>query len=133
MKFKTEKQHNEFFNPLLDKRLRVITYAIDGFSRQHYSIEAWVTEVFRSPEDNTVLYTSRGFTEVPLSTHSFWRAIDLRTFIYTEEQLDKLAAFINESFEYTGMKQSALVHKVGDGVKHFHIQVDVDGETIIRK
>lgn len=132
MWYKSDKQELDWLNPNLDKRLRTIIYAIDGYSQQHFNKEVIITDIHREREEQIKIYNDRGITEnIPRSVHEFWRGVDLRSRIYNKNELRRLCKFINTSFKYTGNKKSAILHKIGDGRFHFHIQVDSDGETIL--
>lgn len=118
---------------MLDWRVRTIVYAIEGYVQSHYGIGVTITEVCRSEQENKELYERKGIKLASTSVHSFWRAVDIRSWDFEPEQLREICQFINRSFEYTGERKTAIVHKVGDGAFHFHIQVDVDGETILSR
>ncbi len=130
MKFKTGRQRREFDDVLLDSRLRVMAYALDGFSRRSFSKEILVTDVFRTGSEQRRYYKG---VDVPVSVHQHWRGVDLRSWLFTLEEQRVLCRFINGSFVYSGGRKSAVAHRVGDGAWHFHLQVDWDGETVLKK
>lgn len=133
MEFKSVRQKIEFFDEKLDNRLKTIIYAIDGYSVYHFRKSFIITDVHRQREETIKIYNSRGiFDKIPTSVHEYWRGVDGRASIYTTKELRQLCKFINHSFEYTGKHKSAIVHKIGDGAFHFHIQTDSDGETILK-
>ena len=112
---------------LLDKRLQVIGYAIDGYCRHNFGIEITVTSVYR--EDSP--------------THSRYCALDVRVkpdegeALFTDAQIIELKQF-SEIIVYDTdrpTKPTIYVHpnKSGKG-KHIHIQVfPGKSETILVK
>ena len=55
------------------------------------------------------------------TVHSFWRGTDLRSLIYTAEEIGVMKDMINRQFVYGRGKQVAVYHDVGAGA-HFHLQ-----------
>ena len=136
MLFKTDKQEIDWINSKLDPRLRTIIYAADGFSRQHFGKEVVITDIHRLRDEQIQIYNDRGILNInnsPISVHEVWRGIDLRSSIYDITERRRLIDFLDKRFEYTCDKKTAIIHKIGDGRFHFHIQVDMDGETILRR
>lgn len=134
IKFKTKRQEEDWREGHIDNRLLIIAYAVYGFVSCHYGINITITDIFRTRHEQIAIYKTRGITDealIPTSTHEVWRAIDLRSSVFTKKQLEAIRDFINESFSYVGEKKVALLHKIGKGVYHFHLQVDPTRQTII--
>ena len=102
----------------LDPRVRAITLLAAWYSWEKFKKVAVVTHILRSREEQIRFY--KGDKE-KRSTHEFRRAVDLRSSIYTEEEITELVDYLNKSFPRTRFK-TVLYHSVGLGW-HFHIQV----------
>lgn len=114
MKFKYPELETEFV--LLDKRLQVVGYAIDGYCRHNFGIEIMVVSVYRKYSE----------------THGKWCAFDMRIEpdggvpVFTDTQLIELKNFTS-TIKYDlkrPTKPTLYIHanRSGKG-KHIHCQV----------
>lgn len=56
--------------------------------------------------------------------HGLWRAVDIRSFIFTKEEIIKILRFVNSKYVYDPRRlklKVAIFHNVGLG-PHFHFQ-----------
>jgi len=84
-----------------------------------------ITMIYRTQEEQDDIYAfSEKYKLKPWkSPHQFWHSIDLRVFVYTEEEVKKVEAYLNDKYnEDNYYKWTAKNHKVGNGADHFHIQ-----------
>lgn len=127
MKFKTQKQENEFtgltqFNP----KLSMVLLLLNQYTEIEFGRPITVTDLFRSQEDHDLLYANTTPDKRPKSSpHMFWKAADLRAKDFTEAQIKKLLVFVN-CFTYTSGqgRPVGIYHAITGNVHHFHIQCD---------
>ena len=134
MKFKDLRQADEFYSDSIDNRLIVVLYSLDGYSRTELGVELYINDILRTRSEQIDIYQKRGvdISDIPHSVHEYGRGADLRYWIYDEEQAEELCGWCNEKFIYNGAHDTCIIHQVGDGVTHMHIQVDISNELIIR-
>ena len=109
---------DQWRSPLLDNRLRFIVYALAGFIQNEYSKTITITSIYREGDPGT---------------HGCWRAVDIRTWNYSDDEIADIINFINKSLPYGyGAYKTSLYHNVGQG-EHIHIQVSRDDYTKIIK
>lgn len=120
--FKDKSVEAEFNQlPVHNKRMRDLLTALEVFVRLELKKEVMLTEVYRDPTTNA----AQG--GIPNSPHMVWNAVDLRSWIYTEEEIQKILNFLN-CFTYRSPKKTAVYHAVPGGAFHFHIQCLKEGE-----
>jgi len=120
MKFKTDREKQEW-GQLFEKNSMLYSIILDvaSFSIREFGIMPMVTEIQRTAEENEAIYGYRKMT-----VHMFWRGLDLRSWIYTEDQVKKIEEYINDKYFYDFRrpgKKVCLAHNVGAGM-HFHFQ-----------
>jgi hypothetical protein len=114
----------------MDKRLRVILYALAGYAFDKFQKFLIITDIFRTEEERKEIYKDNQAMAEKVGVHEVWRAADIRTHNFTSFEVTDLVGWLNEHFEYTGGKPTALAHDVAG--YHLHLQVDGDGLTQIR-
>jgi len=117
--FKTYRQAQEWNDPDLDPRLRAILLAVADHVQRNYDKPLVITSIWRSHEEQISIY---GVGTTKRSPHQFWRAIDIRTWIYEHDEVMGIIAFLNKWWPRQDGKPLALYHDVGRGA-HLHIQV----------
>ena len=119
MKFKTDKIEGEFFK--IQPKLRLMLAEADWFLWKRKG-EAFVTSLFREPEEQRALYQA-GQASSTQSVHMYGRGADLRV-TEPEKDIEDLANYLNEKYPYDPGRpkfSTALIH---EGTrKHLHIQV----------
>ena len=95
-----------------------------------YGKDVILTMIFRTQEEQDNLY--KGITnsknikydEYPWkSPHQFWHAIDIRSRVYNEDEIEEIVRYLNNKYNATiYYGKTAVVHEVGDYGMHFHIQ-----------
>lgn len=100
------------------------------FVHDEFQKDVVLTMILRTQAEQDEIYggtvnsAGRSYDEKPWrSPHQFWHAMDLRSWIYTEEELQKMVDWINRWGKEHGnyYKWTAKVHDVGKGM-HFHVQ-----------
>jgi hypothetical protein len=127
--FKTQRQAVEWHDERLDKRLRIILYALAGYVFDKFQKFLVITEIFRTSDEQKEIYKGQPKMAGVVSVHEVWRGADVRTHNFTSAEVMDLLGFLNDNFEYDG-KSTAIDHDVQG--YHIHIQVDSDGVTKIR-
>ena len=85
-----------------------------------------VTSIYRSEAEHRALCARLGVAPYA-SVHTYWRGVDLRSWIYSDDEIRQLLEIINSRFDYGRSKSVAICHDVGAG-RHFHIQApEADG------
>lgn len=79
-----------------------------------------VTGIIRTHAEQMALCRSLGVDYYD-TVHTLHRGVDLRSLIYTGDEIDILKEMTNKQFVYGRGKQVAVFHDVGAG-PHFHIQ-----------
>lgn len=79
-----------------------------------------VTSILRTKQEQAELCEKLG---VPYydTVHTLWRGVDLRSRIYTPDEIEVLRSMTNKAFRYGRGKDVAVFHDVGAG-PHFHLQ-----------
>lgn len=84
-----------------------------------------ITMINRTQEEQDELYkdSEKYKAKKFYSPHQFGHAADLRSSIYSKEEIDKIVKYVNDKYNATNFyKPSALYHEVGNNGLHFHIQ-----------
>jgi len=119
--FKTTRQEQEWEEAVAGEKriIPVVLYAAE-LSLRLFGKQVVVTGILRTDQEHRALLKRLGIDYYP-TVHSFWRGVDLRSWIYTPDERDMLVAAINRRFDYGRGKRCALYHDIGAG-GHFHLQ-----------
>ena len=131
IQFKHEGKEYEFDQ--IDGRLRFVLFAAAGYMYNKHRKILVITELKRSQEMQDLYYKDNpDYRKKPWqSVHQYGRGADISVLNLTKEEYMDLEYFINSHVIYDGIRVSALVHDVGQGI-HFHIQVNYTGITEIK-
>jgi len=111
------KKHNK---PLYDLIIDLYKWIDKEFSK-----DTIITMIYRNSSEQDATYSfSDKYKKKPWkSPHQFWQACDLRVWIYTDEEIDKIVKYLNNKYNNSNYyRWTAKDHKVGSGASHFHIQ-----------
>lgn len=122
IQFKSERLQQEWSSPELDVRLRAIILALAEHIDRNYGKPLVITSIFRSDTEQKNIY---GADTEKVSPHQYWRAIDIRTWIYEQDEVTGILAFLNKWWPRGDRYPLAIYHDVGRGA-HIHIQVPPD-------
>ena len=108
MQFKTKELRYQWYGGVLQPKLRSLLKAVDAYSRFHFGKQILVTSLVRKNNKHSVHYWGRG--------------ADIRSWIYTQSEIQDLLRFVIENFPYEGARyESAMYHSAGSGF-HIHLQ-----------
>ena len=123
---KTLKERN---NPLFELIVDLADWIDSEFNKNTV-----ITMIYRTDSEQNAIYKgtfrgSRSYDENPWkSPHQVWTAIDIRSRIYTEEEIQKIKNYLNTKHNSTNYyKTTAMYHEVTNSSgqslgKHFHLQ-----------
>lgn len=123
IQFKTPRQTSDF-GALQTKnpKLAQIANALSIFVSVNYGKDIVVTDVFRTKEEFDSLYAATPVERRPTdSPHCHYNAFDLRSSIYTSDEVDRIVSFLN-LFNNPSGRPVCLYHKIAGGTTHFHVQ-----------
>lgn len=108
-------------NPKLANMLDIA----DCYITLEFNKEMVVTEVYRSEDEYKKLYAP-DLSKMPAHRpHSKYEAVDLRSSVFTDLEIQKLLTFLHLFTSYGGQKTSAIYHQIAGGVFHFHVQHEI--------
>lgn len=126
MLYKTLRERNESEELLIQNpRLFELLHCLNIFVELEMGKTIMVTSIYRSQEEQDSLYK-----EVPLekrpkrSPHQDWKAVDLRSKDFTDQEIKRIVAFCNQFKYQNGTRVTALYHTIAGNVNHLHIQYE---------
>lgn len=127
LQFKTKRIESEYNElPVHNAKLKTLLDLAVQFVQLEFGKDVVVTEIYRSPEEYKALYAADP-TRIPKSPpHTAWQAFDLRSSIYTADEIERLLQFFKCFRFYKGMRSVALYHKIAGNAFHFHVQYGKD-------
>lgn len=116
IQFKDVSVQGEYYLlPIHNRRLAELLNALHSFVSLELKKDIMITEIYRDPAQNA----AQG--GIPNSPHMTWEAVDIRSWIYTDTEIQRILGFLN-AFTFRNGKQVAVYHAVKNGAPHFHIQ-----------
>lgn len=88
----------------------------------NFNKDLTITEIFRTPQENSNLYTNSVEPPPGSRPHTTWNAVDLRSSTFTPGEIQQLLTFLNQYKVFEGKKKCAAHHKIKENVFHFHVQ-----------
>lgn len=85
-----------------------------------------ITMIYRTQEEQDNLYKNDPKYAVRKfkSPHQFWHSVDLRSRIFTDEEIRKIESYINQKYNPINYYNwTAKNHRIIGNVDHFHIQL----------
>lgn len=128
IQFKTDRQKEEWFQ-LQSKNYKLyrLVKALNEFTELEFNKDILLTEVFRTQAEFDSLYTQTPIEQRPkTSPHLNWGAVDLRSSIYSDREIQRLLSFLNVFTYFGGQRKVALYHTIAGNTMHFHIQYGLD-------
>ena len=124
VEYKTPRLRDEFIE-LHDKN-RDLFNLIDALSvwvKSTFDKDITVTSIFRTEAENGALYANTPVDQRPKGKpHCFWKAVDLRSYDFEKDELDKIVSWINTNYKNPNGRVTSFVHEVAGNTYHFHIQ-----------
>lgn len=106
--------------PVHNKRLYDIVQLTQAYSLLAFGKSIMITEINRTPEENTALYPAGA--EPAHRPHTKWEAVDLRSWVFTDGEIQKLLSMLNTITVYKGQRKCGVYHAITNGAFHLHIQ-----------
>jgi hypothetical protein len=117
------------FDELVEKNLELAQLIGDltRFTQEQYGKDVVITMIDRTDAEQDEIYKNDAKYKVKKfrSPHQgLWQAVDLRTSIYTAEEITEIELYLNTKYNPTNyFKWTARNHVVGSGAMHFHVQL----------
>ncbi len=126
IEFKSDRVLQEWDSPYLSQKLKNIILILATYSWYIFEKKIIITSIFRTQEEQDKYYsTNENYKKKPWkSVHQLWRGVDLRSYIYTDVEIQSLLKITN-TIPYDlnrPNKKTAIYHNVGVG-DHLHIQI----------
>jgi len=100
--------------------LRELIVDVSEYVFSEYKKNITITMIYRTQAEQEGIY---GVGYAKKSPHQFWQAIDLRSKVFTTEEIDDIVEYINNGYNKSNYyKWSAKNHEVNGHGTHFHIQ-----------
>jgi len=122
---KTDRINDEFLH--LDEHnvpLEELVWDVASYCKKQFNKDITITMIWRHQTEQDDIYKDNEQYQIQefKSPHQFWQAVDLRSSIFTEEEIDDIVKYLNDKYnESNYYKWTAKNHNVGRG-DHFHIQ-----------
>lgn len=123
LQFKSTRIRDEYAT-LSFKNQKLFTLLIDliNFVEDNYKKDVMLTSILRTKEENDALYATTPIDKRPKSApHTTWEAVDIRSSIYTKDEIRGILEHLNTKFKNANGKPSALYHMINGNVTHFHL------------
>ena len=125
IQYKTDRINMEWNGNLVTKKLVNLMTMINLYSEMEFNKSIIITDLIRHQDEQNHIYRNNvKFQQKPWkSTHQFGRAADIRSSIYTTDEIEKMVSFANMVTYDTSRpnKNTCLAHTVGSGF-HIHSQ-----------
>ena len=134
LNFKTDRQRLEFESGNVNTRLvNIVKFGMEFLSLEYPDIDYTLvlTDIKRETKEQDAIYlnhkdktVAEKYKKKPwLSTHQFWRGIDIRVNDMPKGMAEKLTNFFNQiTYDKLRLKKkTAILHDVGTG-SHIHCQ-----------
>lgn len=113
------------FNTELFTRNKALYHLIEAaaiYTSYEFNKPVILTSVFRTEQEQAKLYEHLPIDQRPHSPHQDWKAVDIRSWVYSDDEIQRLLKFFNTFTLIEGQRKVALYHEIPGNVKHFHIQ-----------
>lgn len=122
--FKTNRVRDEYAQLLVkNPRLFYLLSELTMYVQAKYKKDVVLTSILRTPEEQADLYKNSQ-KKVVNSPHLTWEAVDLRSSIYTDEEIQDILVYVNGRVKNPDGKVS-FVHAIPGNASHFHIYVQL--------
>lgn len=108
-----------------NKSLYDLLFDLAEYLKETFKKDLVITMIFRTDEEQAEIYKDDAkYKAKPFkSPHQFWQATDIRSLIYTPEEIKSIEKYLNDKYNGTNFYAwTAKNHKVGAGQEHFHVQ-----------
>ena len=100
------------------------------FARVEFRKDVMMTMIHRTQEEQWKLYEKTdGAKTKRISPHMHWNAVDIRDWIYTPQEKQKITAYLQSHYDSSNRmsklgngSRTCWLHKIKGQAMHFHIQ-----------
>jgi len=127
MNFKTDKLKKDYYSGLYENnpRLVILLDGLNNFVFLEMGKRITITSIYRTQEEQDELYKEVPIDKRPArSPHQDWKAVDLRSSDFTNNEIKRIVAFCNQFKYQNGTRVTALYHTIAGNVNHLHIQYE---------
>jgi hypothetical protein len=68
---------------------------LNEYTKTNFNLDIVLTHIFRTKEEQETFY---GKGTKKISPHQLWHSVDIRTFIFTHEQISQIEDYINNKY-----------------------------------
>ena len=113
-----------------NRPLLKLMFDVRDYCKKEFNKDIVLTHIYRKDEEQDDIYMNHIDPEMVAkylkrkfkSPHQFFHAFDLRSFIFTDEEIIQLVDYLNDKYnEMNYYRFTAKCHNAGSG-SHFHIQ-----------
>lgn len=107
-----------------NRLLLIILFKLRDFCKEKFNKDVVITMIGRTDAEQDELYKndSKYLVKKFKSPHQFWHALDIRSFIFTKDEIKQIEDFLNNNYNAANYYNwTAKCHNIGAG-DHFHIQ-----------
>ncbi len=116
IQFKSPRIADEFLDlGRQNSRLKQLLTTLELFVELEINKDVYLTCILRTAKENAAV------GGIDASPHLRWEAVDLRSSIYSQDEIDRMLAFLNQ-FTYRNGKRVGVFHLIAGGAPHLHIQ-----------
>lgn len=95
------------------------------YCHAHFGKPTTITMIYRTQLEQDGFYKNdpKYKKEKFFSPHQLWSAVDLRSHIYTQAEIDQLVEYLNGMYNKSNLYAwTTKCHEVSDNGMHFHVQ-----------
>lgn len=123
LSFKTDREREEYGQlPAQNMGLFNLIHDLVDYVDREMHKDVVLTSIKRTAEQQEALYASSDH-KVINSPHLTWDAVDLRSWVYTEAEINAIIAYLNAKYKNSNGKVVAMIHAITNGAMHFHLQL----------
>ena len=107
-----------------NRPLLKLLFDIRNYCRDNFGKDVVITMIYRTDDEQDMIYRDNPKYQKKKfkSPHQFYHALDLRSRTFTQEEIDELVQYLNDTYNDSNYYRfTAMCHNVGHG-DHFHVQ-----------
>jgi hypothetical protein len=121
--FKTPRIRDEYGQlPQKNERLFELVVDLAQYVQDTYKLDLTLTSIYRTAEEQAALY-AQSQHKVLDSSHMHWKAVDLRSLVFTKPEIDAICAYLAAKWKNKDGRSVAFCHTIVGGAPHFHVQL----------
>jgi hypothetical protein len=121
--FKTPREREEYAQlPQKCPKLFALVVDLAHYVEEMLKKDVVLTSVYRTPDEEAELYKESEH-KVIHSAHFTWNAVDLRSSIYTPDEIQGITNYLNSRYKNIDGRPMVIYHRLTGNAFHFHIQL----------